>query len=189
MKHTTKPAQPAELSRGATSAPSAWGRFVDGSAGLGSVLIAAMMVLVCADVILRSAFGRPIAGATELVALSIVAVLFLQLASALRHGRLSRAELLIDPMRARWPRLGAAMNVVLHLAGSVFCGVVAYASLEPVQRAWSEDTFIGTEGIFTAPVWPVLAIVLLGAAATAIQFLVIAASELRSAAGVGKDAL
>ncbi|WP_157267132.1 TRAP transporter small permease subunit [Azohydromonas aeria] len=175
---------------GARTAPSSlFGWAVDGLASLGSLLIAAMMLLVCADVASRNLFDGPITGVTELVALSIVAIVFLQLASALRHGRLSRAEIFIDGFRRRHPRAGALLQAVLLACGAAFCGVVFMATLEPFAQAWTENDFIGVEGVFTAPTWPVLLVSLIGSAATLVQFLLLAVAELRQAFGAKRSSV
>jgi hypothetical protein len=76
------------------------------------VVIALMMVMICADVISRGVFQKPIAGVSELTAMAIVVIVFLSLGSTLRHGRMSRADLFIDgfitrqPVAGRIPRRG-----------------------------------------------------------------------------------
>src|SRR5690606_9515711 len=47
---------------------------------IGTLLIVAIMVLVNVDVIGRGAFDAPVAGVPELVSMSIVAIVFLQIA-------------------------------------------------------------------------------------------------------------
>lgn len=180
MSHGTDMHDTAQAAaRTAPSSPFGWA--VDGLASLGSLLIAAMMLLVCADVASRNLFDQPITGVTELVALSIVAIVFLQLPSALRHGRLSRAEIFIDGFRQRHPRAGALLQAVLLACGATFCGVVFMATLVPFAQAWTEDDFIGVEGVFTAPTWPVLLVSLIGSATTLVQFVLLALAEVRQA--------
>ena len=54
---------------------------------LGTALIIFMAVAVNGDILSREFFNQPIAGVTEFIALSIVAVVFLQMANTLRENR------------------------------------------------------------------------------------------------------
>jgi TRAP-type mannitol/chloroaromatic compound transport system permease small subunit len=162
-----------EAQSGAAARPtSPFGWLVDGMNGVGSLLIFAVMLLICADVLARDLFNSPIHGVSELVALSIIAIVFLQLASTLRHGRMSRAELFIDEFKVRRPFAGHLLQAIFDLCGVAACGIIVYATWPILQRAWTGAEFIGVQGVFTAPTWPVKAIVLVGAAITVLQYLV-----------------
>lgn len=159
----------------------AFGWLVDGLNGAGSLLIGAIMLLICADVLARNLVNQPIHGVSELVGLAIIAIVFLQLGSTLRHGRMSRAELFIDGFRLRHPRAGALLQLLFDLAGVAVCSILFYATWPKFDQAWSNSEFIGIQGVFTAPTWPVRLIVLIGLGVTAIQYLVIAVRDARSA--------
>jgi TRAP-type C4-dicarboxylate transport system permease small subunit len=176
-----------DLGSGARSGPPAspFGRLVDGLNGAGSALIFAVMLLVVADVLARNLFSRPIDGVAELVAMSIVAIVFLQLGSTLRHGRMSRADLFIDGFRQRRPRAGAALQAAFDACGVAVCGIVGWASWPLLVKAWNGGEYVGIEGVFTAPTWPVKAIVVAGCAITAIQYLLHALASARAAAAPG----
>lgn len=161
--------------------PGPFGRVVDALNAIGSIVIAAVMVLMCADVLMRDLFNRPIDGVAELVATSIIIVVFLQLPATLRHGRMSRADLYIDPLLARNPRAGKRLRGVLSLFGVFACAVIAYATWPVLGRAWEDSEFWGVEGVFTFPTWPMRAVVLLGAALAAVQYLLLAVQDLREA--------
>lgn len=169
---------PTEPRRGPDSA---FGYLVDGMNGLGSVLIFAVMALMVADVFMRDFFNAPIDGVAELVAISIIAIVFLQLGSTLRHGRMSRADLFIDGFTLRHPRAGNSIHVLFSLAGAFVCGVIFYATWPRFLRAWTDNEFYGVQGVFTVPTWPLLAIVLLGCAITCVQYLLHALWHLRKA--------
>lgn len=164
----------------ASTAPDSWfGRLVDALNAAGSVLIGAIMLLMCADVLLRDLANRPIDGVAEMVATSIVIIVFLQLPATLRHGRMSRADLFIDPFIARRPRAGKRLRALFSLAGVFACAVIAYASWKPLLRAWTGDEFLGVEGVFTFPIWPMRAVVVLGAALAAVQYVLLVVQDLR----------
>ena len=165
------------------SAPdSAFGRLIDGLNAAGSVLIGAIMLLMCADVLLRDLANRPIDGVAELVATSIVIIVFLQLPATLRHGRMSRADLFIDPLIVRRPRAGKRLRALFSLAGVFACGVIAYATWKPLAQAWGGSEYLGVEGVFTFPIWPMRAVVLLGGALAAVQYLLLIIQDLKESA-------
>jgi TRAP-type C4-dicarboxylate transport system permease small subunit len=164
---------------------SPFGWVVDGLNAVGSVVIGAVMLLMCADVLLRNLANRPIDGVAELVAASIVIIVFLQLPSTLRHGRMSRADLFIDPFVIRRPRAGRLLRTCYSLVGALACSVIAYASWSPFVRSWTNNEFLGIEGVFTFPTWPMRGVVILGAALAAVQYLLLAWQDARDAARGG----
>lgn len=150
---------------------------------LGTVWIFALLVLVNADVIGRDLLSRPIPGVPELLALSIVGIVYLQLPNTLWAGRFTRAEFLSDGVDRRWPRAGALLRAMYHLLGLALVGIMFAALLPELQRAWEFGDYVGSLGNFTAPTWPVRAIMLLGCAATAITYLLLLVIDLRDAFG------
>ena len=171
----------------AASAPnSLFGWLVDGLNAAGSVVIAAVMLLMCADVLLRDLFNRPIDGVAELVATSIIVIVFLQLPATLRHGRMSRADLFMDPFIQRRPVAGQRLRAVFSLAGVFACGLIAYATWPMLARAWSDSEFWGIEGVFTFPTWPMRAVVWLGATLAAVQYVLLAWQDLCAAKRQGR---
>lgn len=160
---------------------SPFGFLVDGLNAIGSAIIIAIMVLVCADVAARGLFNHPIDGVAELVALAIIAVVFLQLASTLRHGRMTRADLFIDGFRKRKPLAGGILEAVFSIAGMGVCLIILWASWPKFVASWTGNEFIGIQGQFTAPTWPVRGIVILGSGLAAIQYAMHMAQNLRLA--------
>jgi TRAP-type C4-dicarboxylate transport system permease small subunit len=166
-----------------SSAPtSLFGHVVDGLNGLGSIVIALVMVLMCTDVFMRNAFNQPIDGVAEMVAASIIVIVFLQLPATLRHGRMSRADLFIDPFLIKRPRAGRRLRALFALAGIFACGVIAYATWPLFQRAWVNNEFLGVEGVFTFPTWPMRIVVFTGAALAAVQYALLAWQDFRDSA-------
>ncbi len=141
------------------------------------------MLLMCADVALRNALNKPIDGVAELVATSIIVIVFLQLPATLRHGRMARADLFIDPFIQRRPKPGRALRALFSLVGTAACGVLAWASWPMLSRAWEDQEFFGIEGVFTFPVWPMRAVVVLGASLAAVQYLLLALEDLGASLG------
>lgn len=160
---------------------SPFGRLVDGLNAIGSLLIGAVMLLMCTDVLMRNLANRPVDGVAELVAASIVVIVFLQLPSTLRHGRMSRADLFIDPFLQRRPAAGRRLRGTYSLVGIFACGVIAYASWGPLVRSWTNSEFLGIEGVFTFPTWPMRGVVVMGAVLAAVQYALLAVQDWREA--------
>ncbi len=141
---------------------------------IGTLLIMAMMVLVNADVIGRGAFNAPISGVPEMVSMSIVAIVFLQVAQTFRSGRLTRTDALLASVRRRTPRLRAAIEFVYAVVALFIMGQLLIASTPLFVRSWQRNTFEGTIGDFTAPIWPVKLIILIGCTALIVQLFITA---------------
>jgi TRAP-type C4-dicarboxylate transport system permease small subunit len=150
---------------------------------VGTVWIFLLMLVIVTDVIGRTAFTRPLPGVPELVSLSIVAIVFLQLPHALRSGRITRVESLSDWLARRTPRFGAALQGVYSLLGAGLF-IALYVALLPLfERAWVNNDYVGVEGYVTYPVWPVRLFMLIGCVGGAIQYLLFALDDFRLAWG------
>lgn len=145
--------------------------FVAGLNGAGTVLIFALVVLINLDVFFRFVFNSPIDGVAELVELSIVAIVFLQLGDAVRAGRLTRSEGLYSRLRANHPRLGHAAGALFDFAGALFFLLIVFGGIPRFVDAWQRDYFSGIQGIFVVPVWPVRLILVIGALTVVLVFL------------------
>lgn len=145
----------------------------------GTLLILAVMLLVNADVIGRSVFSAPVSGVPEIVSMSIVAIVFLQIAQTFRKGRLTRAEAVLNLLSSRGRAL---VDLVFALAAIALIWQLISASYPLFDKAWSRGTYTGTVGDFTAPIWPVKGVILLGCGALLVQlglFAMAAALRLR----------
>ena len=87
---------------------------------IGTAWIFLLMLMINADVLARYLFNAPIDGVPELVALSIVGIVFLQLSDAVRAGRLTRSDGFFNRVIARRPRLGSVLNIFYDLCGMAF---------------------------------------------------------------------
>jgi TRAP-type mannitol/chloroaromatic compound transport system permease small subunit len=148
----------------------------------GTVWVFVILVLVNADVGGRTLFNLPIRGVTEIVSLSIVACVFLQLAHTLKVGRLTRSEVFLNWVGRRRPRARGVLEGIHHLVGAGLMALLFHASLPLFLEAWRIDEYVGAQGDFTAPVWPVKLVILIGCAAAGAQFLVGAFEKFRAAA-------
>jgi TRAP-type C4-dicarboxylate transport system permease small subunit len=122
---------------------------------IGTAWIFLLMLIINADVLARYLFNSPIDGVPELVALSIVGIVFLQLGDAVRAGRLTRSDSFFNRFVARRPRLGLVLNIFYDLCGMAFFAAILFGTVPIFVEAYRGDYYVGTEGIFTVPEWPV----------------------------------
>lgn len=146
---------------------------------LGTLWILALMALINADVFGRNLLAAPVRGVTEIVSLSIVGIVFLQLADTLRAGRFTRADLLIERLSRSRPSLADAMHALFHGLGMLLMLVILQASWEPLVESVRIREYVGAIGDFQAPVWPIRLITLIGLATTALCFALLAGMDLQ----------
>src|SRR5690606_9414381 len=89
---------------------------------IGTVMIAIGMVIACGDVFARNLFNAPFFGVPELMKMTIIAIVFLQLPHAVLTGRMIRADVLLQILPAR-PR--RALNTFHMICGALFCVAIA----------------------------------------------------------------
>lgn len=157
---------PAELER-----RSLFGRFEAALAAIGTGWILVLMVLICADVAGRAAFNAPILGVPEMVQFSIVGIVFLQLPLTLRGGGLTRSDLLLGALARARPRIAHAVQLVFDLTGAALLAVVALTTWPLARAAFANRDFFGSTGVVQIPTGPLKAIIILGCATMALQFL------------------
>ena len=150
------------------------GKFLDRTAlranGVASAAIAFIMLLTCADVVLRL-FDRPIPGTYELVGLfGAVIVAFALAWTSVERGHIA-VELFVDRLPARPRSLVEALG---SFAGAALFGLLAWQSLVYARDLMESGEVSLTLGM---PTWPfVLGIV----AGTAMLTAVLLADALRS---------
>lgn len=144
----------------------------DGMNAVGTVWIFVLMLMIVADIGGRFLFNAPIPGVTELVSLSIVGIVFLQIASTVRAGRLTRSDAALAGWRVRRPAIAKMIELISYGLGASLLGILAHASWPAFVRAWTHEEYVGSLGYFTAPTWPVRFVVLLGSVVLALQFLI-----------------
>jgi TRAP-type C4-dicarboxylate transport system permease small subunit len=132
--------------------------------------------LVVADVIGRVIFNSPVRGTPEIVSFSIVIILWLQTAYAIRSGGMLHVSAFVEvlPQRAR-----GALEIVGALLGAAFFALVLWGSFEPAAYAWNSNEFEG-EGALRVPVWPARFLIILGAALAVLNYLILAAERARA---------
>ena len=138
---------------------------------IGTLWVFGMMFIICADIASRNFFNHPLNGVPEIIAFSIAGTIYLQLANTLHAGRFTRAELLIEWLEVKRPLAGRIFNAVFNLFGIIVFIIMVQGFWGEFSDAWVENEIAGVPGVVTFIVWPFYLILLIGAAATGIEFL------------------
>ena len=149
---------------------------------LAAVWLFSLAFLILADVVGRGMFNTPIQGTAELVANSLVAIAFLQLSHSIRMRGMLRAEFL-DAYLPVW--LMRAFSMLGYLVAIVLFLAIAYASWEPMMRAWEIKEYQG-DGALRVPTYPVRMIIVATSVLSALSY---AALFMRGLAGEHEGAI
>ncbi len=138
---------------------------------IGSVWIFILMVMIDTDAFSRTLFTFPIHGVNEMVEMSIVGIVFMQLGDATRRGRLTRSDGFYGLVQSRAPKAGHVMGVFFDLLAALFFVIVLYGAIPDLYDAWRFNFFVGEEGLFTVAEWPIKFIIVLGCTVTMLHFI------------------
>ena len=129
---------------------------------VGTILIIFIMIIVNADVIGRELFLMPIAGVPMMVSMSIVAIVFLQTPQTFNRGRLTQNVSILNAIGRRAPIVKLLLDITYSIA-AFFLILQIFKSTYPLFiKSWVRNTYEGTIGDFTAPIWPIKFVILLG---------------------------
>ena len=129
---------------------------------IGTILIIFIMIIVNADVIGRELFLMPIAGVPMMVSMSIVAIVFLQTPQTFNQGRLTQNVSILNAIGRRTPLVKLLLDITYSIA-AFFLILQIFKSTYPLFiKSWVRNTYEGTIGDFTAPIWPIKFVILLG---------------------------
>jgi TRAP-type C4-dicarboxylate transport system permease small subunit len=147
---------------------------------LGTLWIFALVVLLNTDVLGRNFFGRPLLGVPEILSISIVGIVFLQLAECLNSGKLTRSDVLMTRMEG-WTSGGASFAQALsHAAGLLLILAITGPAYFNFLESYEMGDYIGALGSFRSPMWPIKLIVFFGLAVTAICLLMLIFKDIKS---------
>lgn len=133
---------------------------------LASIWVLFIVALISTDVIGRAAFNAPLPGVPEIVRFSIVGMVWLQMAYALRSGNHLRTTLFLGMMP---PLARRAVLVANSLVGIGLFVLIAWLGWIEMAKSYDIGAFEGEHPV-RIPVWPIWAILVGGAALTALQF-------------------
>lgn len=140
------------------------------------ILAATWAFVLCfialADIIFR-AMNLPLQGTKEIVANSVVMIVFLQLGFAIRSRSMLSADFLVHFFGPRAQHWFAAIG---YLLGALFFAILFHGGIELALRSFANGEFDG-EGALRVPVWPARFTILIGSALAVINYLLLAAIE------------
>jgi len=142
---------------------------------VGAVWVLLIMLLISVDVIGRAFFNSPLFGVPEIVKISVVGLVWCQMAHTLKIGAHLRSTILVDRMP---PALRRAVEIVSCLMGAIIFALIVYSGWDTMLESWRIGEFEGEEPV-RVPTAPIRSLVLIGAALTAIQFLIMLADLVR----------
>ncbi len=135
---------------------------------LGAAWAFILCFFILADIIFR-ALNVPLYGTKEIVANSVVMILFLQVGFAVRSKSMLRADFLVVMFP---PKLQKALLILSYLLGALFFLYLLKAGIKPAFRSFANGEFDG-EGALRVPVWPTRFAILLGAGLAGVNYLIL----------------
>lgn len=130
----------------------------------------AVSFLVLAAIIGRGVFDTPIHGTAEMVAASIVIIVFLQAGYAIRSRSMLRADFLVIHLPPAVQRVLLAIGYILGMA---FFLMIITGGWEESILSYVENEFEG-EGALRVPSWPARWTVMFGSALAMLNYSVMA---------------
>lgn len=130
-------------------------RFASGLNILSAIWLGSVAALILADVIGRELFGAPIYGTNEIVANSVLSILFLQLPLAILNRNSLRTTIVYGMLGARGRSL---INALSYLIALLLFAAIGVGSWPNMIEAWSILEQEGS-GVVTIPVYPIRTLV------------------------------
>lgn len=139
---------------------------------LGAIWAFFLCFFILADIITR-AMNMPISGTKEIVANSVVMIVFLQIGYAVRSNSMLRADFLV----AKMPKVAQKALLLLAFAlGALLFFFLLKAGIKPAVRSFVNGEFDG-EGALRVPVWPTRWMIIFGAGMAGINYTLLAIVE------------
>ena len=128
---------------------------------------------ILADIVTR-ALNIPISGTKEIVANSVVIIVFMQIGFAVRSDSMLRADFLVAAM----PKpVQKALLIFAFALGAARFFFLLTAGPTPALRSFANGEFDG-EGALRVPVWPTRWMILVGAGLAGVNYLLLALVEI-----------
>jgi len=158
-----------------------WDKFISALGMIGSLWIAALMLIVTYDVGGRILFRNTFEGTPEIVSNSIVAILFFQITYVLFSERHISVTVLYDKVPPLAQRL---MDIFACLLGVGLFILLVRSSLPLFASAYRTHEFEG-EGSLRVATWPVRFIIIFGSALMVIQYFIQLIGKIRNLVVMG----
>lgn len=139
---------------------------------IGSLWVLLLVILICVDSFGRSFFNHPLDGVTELVAVTMAVIVFCQLADTVRLGKLTRSDAFLSKLRASNRLSACCIVVAFDVLGVAVMAAIIIGTWPLLTESFVRGYYIGEQGVFTLPEWPIKAIIVLGSVACLLCFIV-----------------
>ena len=139
---------------------------------MGAIWAFFLCFFILADIITR-ALNMPISGTKEIVANSVVMIVFLQIGYAVRSGSMLRADFLVLTMPKPVQKL---LLIFAFALGAALFFFLLKAGIKPAVRSFVNGEFDG-EGALRVPVWPTRWMIIFGAGLAGINYVLLAVVE------------
>ena len=140
---------------------------------IGAIWAFCLCFVALTDIVLRST-NIPISGTKEIVANSVVIIVFMQVGFAVRSGSMLRADFLVL-MMPKW--IQKALTVFALILGAIFFLYLLNAAVEPAMRAFRRGEFDGA-GALQVPVWPARWAIVVGAGLAGFNYVLLTIVEI-----------
>ena len=136
---------------------------------LAAAWVFVLALVILADIVGRNLFNAPVDGVREIVANSIVMIVFLQAGYAIRSRSMLRADFLTKHFSPFFQRVSLAFS---YLLGAAFFAIIFSGGWDLAIESWVKGHFEG-EGALRVPSWPTRFTILIGSALSVLSYLVL----------------
>ncbi len=140
---------------------------------LGAVWAFVLCFFILADIIFR-AMNLPISGTKEIVANSVVIIVFMQVGFAVRSESMLRADFLVVTLPKPAQK---ALLIFAYLLGAALFFFLLKAGITPALRSFANGEFDG-EGALKVAVWPARFAILIGAGLAGVNYVLLSLVEI-----------
>ena len=140
---------------------------------LGAIWAFVLCFFILADIIFR-AMNLPISGTKEIVANSVVIIVFMQVGFAVRSQSMLRADFLVIMLPNILQKL---LLIFAYLLGAALFLFLLKAGIKPALRSFANGEFDG-EGALKVAVWPARFSILLGGGLAGVNYVLLALVEI-----------
>mgnify|MGYP002624468006 FL=1 len=139
----------------------------------GAVWAFVLCFFILADIVFRG-LNMPLSGTKEIVANSVVIIVFMQVGFAVRSQSMLRADFLVAALPAWASRFLLILGLLL---GAAFFFFLLKSGITPALRSFANGEFDG-EGALRVPVWPARFAILFGAGLAGVNYFLLSLIEI-----------
>lgn len=140
---------------------------------LGAIWAFALCFFILTDIVTR-ALNLPFSGTKEIVANSVVIIVFMQVGYAVRSQSMLRADFLVIMMPQVVQKL---LLIFAYVLGAALFLFLLKAGIKPAMRSFLNGEFDG-EGALKVAVWPARWAILIGAGLAGVNYVLLSLVEI-----------